>query len=469
MLPEVAAAQLLEGRVPDAMVVDGTLSLDRSSMGRGAPAALSAWPRRLEVTGDLILRGWRLGGLPESLSVGGTLDLRDCGEFQTLPSGLKAAELRLHRCESLIRLHPDMQVPDLAIGDCPALEEIPPLDVEFLSVSGCPVLEELPERLHVRQDLRIHDCPAFRGFSTTVLADKWLVINKCPRVESVDFTVWPRLVILVNCVSLEMLPHELRRAGRLEIRDCPRLAQLPRVLEVEYSLDLSGCTALEALPDSLAIGLNLTLNACTGLKRLPANLAVPGDADFSGCRELTTLPPRMVVGGDLNVTRCDRLASLPGTLTVMRRLIVDRPIPREPGLQYESAVWGRVAVPDLVIWNPDQIEIGMIEEEPNVEVRRILIDRYGAARFLQDSGAAEIDRIETTEIQGLRGAILYRKDMGDREEPIVMVAVQNSTAESDGAYKRYWLRVPPQVQTCREAVAWTFGMSESNYRPTLET
>jgi hypothetical protein len=50
-----------------------------------------------------------------------------------------------------------------------------------------------------------------------------------------------------------------------------------------------------------------------------------------------------------------------------------------------------------------------------------------------------------------------------------MVEVVNSTAEPDGSRKRYWLRVPPEMQTAREAVAWTFGLSEREYDPTTET
>jgi hypothetical protein len=33
----------------------------------------------------------------------------------------------------------------------------------------------------------------------------------------------------------------------------------------------------------------------------------------------------------------------------------------------------------------------------------------------------------------------------------------------------YWLRVPPQMQTAREAVAWTFDKSPDEYEPAFET
>jgi hypothetical protein len=50
-----------------------------------------------------------------------------------------------------------------------------------------------------------------------------------------------------------------------------------------------------------------------------------------------------------------------------------------------------------------------------------------------------------------------------------MVEVVNSTAEPDGTFHTYWLRVPPQTRTATEAVAWTFGLSEQEYAPLIQT
>lgn len=50
-----------------------------------------------------------------------------------------------------------------------------------------------------------------------------------------------------------------------------------------------------------------------------------------------------------------------------------------------------------------------------------------------------------------------------------MVKVVNSTPEPDGSMKDYFLRVPPTVKTAREACAWTFGKSENDYAPMIET
>jgi hypothetical protein len=52
-----------------------------------------------------------------------------------------------------------------------------------------------------------------------------------------------------------------------------------------------------------------------------------------------------------------------------------------------------------------------------------------------------------------------------KDEPMVCVSVQ---CPSTG--RRYLLRVPPGIQTCRQAVAWTAGFDEPDaYQPQRET
>lgn len=101
-----------------------------------------------------------------------------------------------------------------------------------------------------------------------------------------------------------------------------------------------------------------------------------------------------------------------------------------------------------------------IDATNNAEVRRVMIDMYGIAKYLQETDTEVLDRDEC--------GVLYRRvQLGD--EPIVMVKVRNATAEPDGSFRNYFLRVPPQMQTAREAVAWTFGMNAKDYKPARET
>ncbi len=141
---------------------------------------------------------------------------------------------------------------------------------------------------------------------------------------------------------------------------------------------------------------------------------------------------------------------------------------REPGTQrlhhdtqpaLESDIlnlyfWHGVMVPPFVIRRPDRITIADIDQETNAEVRRVMIERYrhgeeihGAAAFIRDAGGERLDHDECY-------GTLWRRNIRN-DEPIVMIEVVNRTRESDGSFKRYWLRVPPNTQTAREGVAWT--------------
>ena len=119
-----------------------------------------------------------------------------------------------------------------------------------------------------------------------------------------------------------------------------------------------------------------------------------------------------------------------------------------------------VCVPEKVVNAPQSLTIPEIEFEKNAEVRRIMIERYGQEKFLLDSGAEEIHRDDF--------GILYRKEIPN-DEPLVMVKVVNATAESDGSFKDYFLRVPPTMERSRQAVAWTFGKEENEYDPVFQT
>lgn len=127
---------------------------------------------------------------------------------------------------------------------------------------------------------------------------------------------------------------------------------------------------------------------------------------------------------------------------------------------YKLFAWHGTIVEQDIIEHPESITIKRIDSERNAEVRRVLIERYSAEKYIMDSDAY----LRDADYCGN----LYSKALpGD--EPLVMVEVTNSTPEPDGTLKRYFLRVPPDTTTAREAVAWTFGMSEDEYFPLKET
>lgn len=101
-----------------------------------------------------------------------------------------------------------------------------------------------------------------------------------------------------------------------------------------------------------------------------------------------------------------------------------------------------------------------IDEAHNVEIKRLMVERYGASKYLQETGAVVI--------HSDKFGVLYSKpQLGD--DPLVMVEVLNSTPEPDETIKSYFLRVPPEIRTAREAIAWTFGLSPDEYDPDEQT
>ncbi len=135
-----------------------------------------------------------------------------------------------------------------------------------------------------------------------------------------------------------------------------------------------------------------------------------------------------------------------------------------PALKFadESAyyIWHGVNVDRRIIEEPESITLAEIESTGNLELRRVLIERFGQARYLQESGAELMQEDEC--------GILYRQQF-EWDEALVMVKVINSTPEPDGTFKEYFLRVPPETSTAREGIAWTFGLDAEQYEPDAQT
>jgi hypothetical protein len=102
---------------------------------------------------------------------------------------------------------------------------------------------------------------------------------------------------------------------------------------------------------------------------------------------------------------------------------------------HEIYVWHGTTVPEWIIRSPETISLQSIDSEENVEVCRVMIDRFGMGRFLRDSGSFIIH-------QDTYG-VLYGKQLGNEGELMVTVRVVNSMPEPDGSNKEYFLRVPP--------------------------
>lgn len=134
-----------------------------------------------------------------------------------------------------------------------------------------------------------------------------------------------------------------------------------------------------------------------------------------------------------------------------------------------------IEVPGKYITNPRSLNPPIIDSEKNAEVRRVLMEIYGIDKYLRLTGAQVIH-------EGKYGKLWWRAPEHETPEqarvwsmlrrvpePLVMVEVVNSTPESDGSFKRYFLRVAPHIRDADEAVASTFRLKKEDYHPDVET
>ena len=127
--------------------------------------------------------------------------------------------------------------------------------------------------------------------------------------------------------------------------------------------------------------------------------------------------------------------------------------------------WRGVHLLESVGARPDSLTAGRINQTKNAERRRVMLERFGYERFLNDVGA----ELVSEDAYGR----LWRtgRPFGrNNDEPLALVEVTNATVEPDGSRKTYFLHVPPTMQTARQAVAWSFGFADQRgYTPVAES
>jgi hypothetical protein len=122
-----------------------------------------------------------------------------------------------------------------------------------------------------------------------------------------------------------------------------------------------------------------------------------------------------------------------------------------------------VSVSRRVIERPNRITVGDVERQADVVARRALLERMGYHRYLAYSGAETIAHDDC--------GTLWRRELpgiGRVRREWRFVEVVNGTPEH-GAYRHYYLQVPPTMRTAQEAVAWTYGLAAWAYQPLIRT
>jgi hypothetical protein len=363
-----------------------------------APPVEGARPVSPQETKHLLTTGLA----PAGLQIKGRLKLTDAdctGRNLALPVGLRAECLDLSDCSRLTWLPDDMQV-------------------GRLNLSGCHNLRRLPANL------------------------------RCYELN-------------LSGASITALPADLKVDFRLDLSDCTALETLPAGLKVG-SLILRECTALETLPEGLDVAF-LDISGCVGLREWPQQARVQvGRLNLRGCYQLTALPAWLTDLAQLDLAGCDNITELPAGLKVRSWLdIAGTGILSLPaGMEPVQLRWRGVAIDHRVAFAPETITAREVMDTPNVELRRILMERMGYENFMREV------RSETLDMDRDPGGprLLLRVPLG-RDEPLVCLSV---TCPSTG--RNYMLRVPPEMRTCRQAAAWLAGFdSEKDYRPLQET
>ena len=261
--------------------------------------------------------------------------------------------------------------------------------------------------------------------------------------------------------ALDAFPEGISVERRLDLFGCERLKALPVGLSAGV-LILQGATSLRALPERMEVSF-LDITACVALEEWPETARVQrGNVDAAGCQRLQHLPSTLGPLSHLDIRDCVRLSQLPPTLAVWSWIdLAGSAITELPDALAKTPLrWRGVPVEARVAFQPETITAEEALSEPNAELRRVLIERMGFERFMEQAGAEVLDEDDAP---GGRRRLLRVGLDGD--EPVVCVSVG---CPSTG--RRYLLRVPPQTRSCHAAVAWTAGYDDpQRYRPELET
>lgn len=131
-----------------------------------------------------------------------------------------------------------------------------------------------------------------------------------------------------------------------------------------------------------------------------------------------------------------------------------------PWLQV-SVLKDNVYVPEKVWRAPETLMAQDVFDEPNAEVRRVMLETMGNEKFLQQSEARLISNTDKLK--------LYRVPVSEWHRTFLdgWVHIVHCVCPSTG--REYYLRVPPDIRDAEEAIAWTFGETKADYQPAIET
>jgi hypothetical protein len=309
--------------------------------------------------------------------------------------------------------------------------------VRHLILKNCPRLKEIPDRSIARK-LEIIHCPEIRTLPAGLNCNA--IIAHFSNIVSVpDGIQVSHKLDLQNSVQLRSLPAGLQ-VGVINLRGCLSLTQLPCGLKTSY-LDLSECSGIFQWPDDLEIGCGHLNLAGSGFYELPPGLRLIARLDIRNCPRIKTLPEGLEIRSWVDVAGSG-LRMLPKSCEKVR------------------IRWRGVNITSRIAFEPESIQESDILNETNAEVRRVMLERVGFERFFEKVKAEVLD--EDRDPGGPRRLL---KIALPNDEPLVCISMScPSTA------RRYVLRVPPTMASCRQAAAWMAGFDNpDDYAPLVET
>lgn len=128
-----------------------------------------------------------------------------------------------------------------------------------------------------------------------------------------------------------------------------------------------------------------------------------------------------------------------------------------PALAYRDGwrvhAWKGVRLPARLIDERQSLTVADIHHATDPVIRRCMIEIMTPEKFIAAGGALIISKDDT-------GILWHRRWRSDAWSAVEVV---NGTRDPDGTFRHYFLQVPADMRTARQAVAWTYHMSERQY------
>lgn len=120
----------------------------------------------------------------------------------------------------------------------------------------------------------------------------------------------------------------------------------------------------------------------------------------------------------------------------------------KPAIQYQDLesiyIVANVVVPERIIMRPETITVQEIRKESNLEIKSIMMEKYGFKRYFADIGAKLLDR-DSIPVGGGVDAVILRALLKDHDG-------NNYLLTQDGSTERvFCMNVDPAATTCKQA------------------